>query len=153
MLPADDINFMIEIFSSPWIPTVAMLLLACGARLLSRSWLAPGPFALSIWSLYLLVPLVFAPEYRVPAIGVWLILLLVICIAIGADLGAAERTNGRPTLPREFADSRKMLQLCSFLTFLGLLGALYWAGKALKDYDLDPSLPGVLALGHFLSFE
>ncbi len=144
---------MNQVLSSPWIPTVAMLLLAGGARLLSRSWLSPGPFALSIWSFYLLVPLALAPEFRVPAIGVWLILALVLCIAIGADLGIGKDAAAQVRQPGEFADSRKMLRLCLFLNSVGLLGGLYWAGKALKDYNLDLSLPGVLALGHFLSVE
>jgi oligosaccharide repeat unit polymerase len=144
---------MIDVLASPWIPTIAMLLLACGARLLSRSWLVPGPFALAIWGVYLVVPLTVAPEYKVPSLGVWVILLLIVCIAIGADLGAGEATVGRPSVSRELSSWKKMLHLSFLLSFLGLLGALCWTGKALGEHGLDLSLPGLFGLGHILSVE
>lgn len=144
---------MMNLLSSPWIPAVILLLLACRARLLSESWLAPGPFALLTWSVYLVVPLVMAPEYDVPAIGVWIILLLVMCIAIGADLGAGRTVVSLPGKPRELTQLRKMLNLSLFLSFLGFAGALYWGGVALKDNGLDFSLAGFFSLGRILSVE
>ena len=144
---------MSEIFGSPWIPTVAMVLLAIGARVLSGSWLAPGPFALSVWSVYLVLPLVMAPEYKVPAIGVWLILLLVGCISIGADLGIGRNTPAQLERWREYSYSVKMLHLSMFLSFLCFLGTLYWSARVMSENGLDYSLPGLLALGHVSSVE
>jgi len=140
-------------FASPWIPAVALLLLACLARLLSRSWLAPGPFALLTWSMYLIVPLAVVPEYKVPAIGVWVILLLVVCTAIGADLGGGRAVAEPPGAPHELSHLRKIPNLGVFFSFLGLAGTLYWAWRAFKGNGLDFSLPGLFSLESILSVD
>lgn len=144
---------MTNLLASPWIPTITLLLLACGARLMSESWLVPGPFALLTWSVYLVVPLALAPEYKVPAIGPWVILLLVVCIAIGADLGVGADSGKPSQVAIESAPVSSLLPLSLFLSGLSLLGVLYSAAKALTDYSLSLSLPGLLVLGHLLSVE
>ena len=144
---------MSEIFASPWIPTIATLLLACGARLLSKSWLAPGPFALLIWGTYLVLPLIVAPWYKVSALGVWLILGLVLCTAIGADLGVGKVTVHQSNVRLDAGHAKAMLYWVLFLSLPGLLGGLYWAEKTLNANALDFSVPGLLALGHILSVE
>lgn len=151
---------MTTFFATPWIPTVALLFLALGARLLSKSWLAPGPFALLLWSIYMVVPLALAPEYKVSALGAWLILLLVACIAIGADFGAGQtsskpggKSQSRQNTCVQNLSAKPLLRLSMVLSGLSLLGVFYSADKALGDYSLDFSLPNLLLLGHLLSVE
>jgi hypothetical protein len=64
---------MTDLLLSPWIPAVMLLLVACGARLFSESWLSPSAFVGLAWSVYILVPLLVAPEFPMPAIGVWVL--------------------------------------------------------------------------------
>jgi len=144
---------MTDILASPWIPAVLLLLLACVARMLAGNWLTPGPFALLTWSVYLVVPLAIAPEYKVPAIGPWVILLLVLCLAIGADLGVGADSRRSSKAAMHGAPVQSLLRLSLFLSGLSLLGVLYSAAKALTDYSLGLSVPGLLALGHLLSVE
>ena len=144
---------MSGLLASPWIPTIAMLLLACGARLLSRSWLAPGPFALLIWTVYLVSPLALAPEYPVPALGPWIILALILSIALGAYLGAGEITAIDHAAPLEPLRCKRMLRLSLYQTLLACIGVVYWAGNALSENGLDLSVSGMLMLGHILSVE
>jgi len=144
---------MSDLLASPWIPTIAMLLLASGARLISRTWLAPGPFGLLIWTTYLVFPLALAPEYPVPALGPWIILLLVLSIAMGAHLGARQTTAIRDLAPLDLTRYKRMLRFSLVQTLLGSIGAVYWAGKALSENGLDVSAPGILMLGHILSVE
>src|SRR3989442_6361294 len=79
---------MIHLLGSPWIPAVLLLLLTCGAGLSSESWLAPSAFVGLAWSTYILVPLLAAPEFPMPSLGVWLLLSLVLSIQVGAWLTA-----------------------------------------------------------------
>ncbi len=144
---------MTDFLASPCIPAAGLLLLACGARLVSRSWLAPSPFALSIWSAYLIIPLVLTPEYKSQPIGAWVILVLVLCVAIGAHLGARRDEGKAPKGKTSGARIHPLLNFSLFLSGLSLMGALYSAAKALADYSLDLSLPSFLALGHLLSVE
>ena len=144
---------MSDLLASPWLPTIAMLLLALGARLLSGTWLAPGPFGLLTWTTYLVIPLTLAPEYQVPALGPWIILLLVLSIALGAQLGARPTTATREAALPDLARYKRMLQLSLFQTLLGSIGAVYWAARALSEHGLDVSAPGMLMLGHILSVQ
>src|SRR2546426_12797027 len=79
---------MIHLLGSPWVPAVILLLLTCGARLSSESWLAPSAFVGLAWSTYILVPLLAAPEFPMPSLGVWVLLSLVLSIQVGAWLMA-----------------------------------------------------------------
>src|SRR2546426_12325750 len=81
---------MIHLLGSPWIPAVILLLVTCGARLTSESWLAPSAFAGLAWSVYILVPLVVAPEFPMPSLGVWVLLSLIVSIQVGAWLTVGE---------------------------------------------------------------
>ena len=144
---------MMQIFSSPWIPAAMVLLLACVARALAKSWLMPGPFALLIWSAGLTLPLLLAPEYRVASIGPWIILLLVACVALGSEVGAG-KIVGRPAiggfLKCPFA---LLLRTTLLLSLPGLLGGIYWAQKTLSENGLDLSAAGLFALGHIISVD
>ena len=144
---------MLDLFASPWIPTAGMILLACGARLLSKSWLAPGPFALLTWSIYLVVPLIVLRGYPIAAIGAWLILSLVLCMAIGAELGIGQGRGEALAGRAEGAAVGPLLNLNLIFSGVSLLGALYSLWKGLSDYSQDLSLTGFLALGHLLSVE
>src|SRR5437879_13739442 len=89
---------MTNLLASPWIPTAVLVLLALAARLLSRSWLAPSAFAPAVWSVYVTLPLVLAPEYEASASAVWLIVLLVFSIQLGAFCGEGGVPAGAHTM-------------------------------------------------------
>src|SRR5437899_379482 len=87
---------MMNFLASPWIPAVMLLLLTCGSRLSSDSWLAPSAFVGLAWSVYILVPVVVAPEFPMPSLGVWILLSLIASIQVGAWLteGGARHNQG-----------------------------------------------------------
>src|SRR5437879_10646006 len=87
---------MTNLLASPWIPAVMLLLLTCGSRLSSESWLAPSAFVGLAWSVYILVPVVVAPEFPMPSLGIWVLLSLIVSIQLGAWLTAGgNRHNQR----------------------------------------------------------
>lgn len=143
---------MSNFLASPWIPTLVLLCVAAAARFFQRSWFAPSAFAPTIWFVYLFLPLALAPEYRVSALAVWLIVLLIVCMTIGAALAEAQ-------LPRSSANwmpavvARPLLRMSLFLSVVSMAGAAYSAYGALTQYGLDSSLSGLLAVGHLLSVE
>src|SRR3954451_4193969 len=81
---------MSNFIASPWIPTVMLLTIAAVTRFFQRSWFAPSVFAPTIWFAYLFLPLTLAPEYRVSPLAVWLIVLLIGCMTIGAVLAETQ---------------------------------------------------------------
>ena len=143
---------MSNLLASPWIPTLALLGVAVVARIFQRSWFAPSVFAPTIWSAYLLLPLTLAPEYRVSSLAVWLIVLLIACMTIGSVLAETQASKSSANwVPA--AAARQLLRMSLFLSMVSMAGAAYSAYGALGQYGLDPSLSGLLAVGHLLSVE
>ena len=143
---------MSNFLASPWIPTAVLLVTAVVARFFQRSWFAPSVFAPTIWFAYLFLPLALAPEYRVSPLAVWLIVLLITCMTIGSVLAETQApkssANWMPT-----AAARPLLGMSILLSAVSMVGAAYSGYGALTQYGLDPSLSGLLAVGHLLSVE
>ena len=54
------------------------------ARKITGTWLSPGSFFASAWSFFLIVPLLFAPEFKVDLLGIWFIAILSMACAAGS---------------------------------------------------------------------
>lgn len=61
--------------------------MAFAVRVISKRWLAPSAFALGVWSVFTICPLVFTPSFKVSALSVWVIFALVGAFSFGALLG------------------------------------------------------------------
>jgi oligosaccharide repeat unit polymerase len=138
-------------FVSPWLPAFVLLLLACGARLLSKSWLAPSAFVPAIWSGFVLAALFVAPEYPVSSFCIWLIIALVLGLMAGS-LCTEEGPKKANIVSRNQAVRRvKLLPIIILFSVLASAGVFYLAVGALNEHDLPYSIGGFLAIGHFLS--
>jgi oligosaccharide repeat unit polymerase len=146
---------MNDILSSPWIPTGFFGYLVLAAHIQQESWIAPSVFAPLAWLFYILVPLVVAPEYRISALAVWLVLLLIASVTLGAMIAEGRRSGvfavsadhlSRLSVPR-------LLRWTLLLNALSFAGALYAAAKAVNDYGLGFSFPELMSVGHLLSVE
>ncbi len=145
---------MTTLLASPWIPAIMLLLLACRVRLASESWLAPSAFVGLAWSVYILVPLLVAPEFSMPSLGVWVILSLVVSIQVGALLTEGEARYKRGIKVAANLDSgllHKMEKAIVVSAAAATLGALYLGWKTVQENDLSLSSAGLLAIGHLLS--
>ncbi len=129
-----------------------LLCIAAVSRFFQRSWFAPSVFAPAIWFAYLFLPLALAPEYRVSSLAVWLIVLLIACVMIGAVLAETQMPK-RSANRIPAASARLMLRMTLVLSMISMFGAAYSAYGALTQYGLDSSLSGLLAVGHLLSVE
>jgi oligosaccharide repeat unit polymerase len=140
--------------ASPWIPAILLLLLTCGVRLSSESWLAPSAFVGLAWSVYILVPLLVAPEFPMPSLGVWVLFSLIASIQVGALL-----TERIPRFDQEntavatlnSVALRKMQKVIIFSAAAATLGAVYLGWRTIQENDLSLSGGGLLAIGHLLS--
>src|SRR5216683_8086430 len=145
---------MMNLLASPWIPVVMLLLSTCAARLTSESWLAPGAFVGLAWSAYFLVPLIVAPEFSTPPLGVWVLLSLVVSIQAGACLTAGEVRHNQRNRAVAGLDSgllRKMEKAIVVSAALATVGGAYLGWKTMQENDLSVSGAGLLAIGSLLS--
>jgi oligosaccharide repeat unit polymerase len=149
---------MLSALSSPWIPATLLLLVACGARFLSDSWLAPGAFAALLWSVFVWLSML-ATDYGVYASAVWVIVLFVLVLQIGAFIGE-EIGGGRGNLIRQHRDASKIglpnavaFRACVACAIVALAGAMYFVFWSFWRFDLPASPISFLSLGHLWSVQ
>lgn len=65
-------------------PVLTILITAIITRGLTKTWLSPGAFFAISWSFFLIVPLLFAPEFKVDLLGIWFIAILSMACAAGS---------------------------------------------------------------------
>ena len=82
------------------LPILGLAIVAVVARSAHRSWLAPGPFFALFWLTMTLLSVSFAPSYHLWVGGLWLLLVFVLALLLGADMGQAPRRS-RPNTAKE----------------------------------------------------
>jgi oligosaccharide repeat unit polymerase len=145
---------MMDLLASPWVPAALLVLLTCGARLFSESWLTPSTFVGLAWSVYLLVPLIVAPEFPIPSLGVWVLLSLIVSIQVGAWLterGGRHNQGIKVVASLDSGLLRKIESAILVFAAAATLGAGYLGWKTVQENDLSLSGAGLLAIGHLLS--
>jgi len=150
---------MTNLLASPWIPTAVLVLLALAARLLSRSWLAPSAFVALLWSAFVWISML-AADYPIYASAIWLIVLLVFVLQLGAFIGESihcERPSRMIREEREASNegtlNRRVLRCSALLSIIALGGAAYFVFWSLRRFDLPVSLISFFELGHLLSVQ
>jgi len=145
---------MMNLLASPWIPAVMLLLLTCAARLSAKSWLAPSAFVGLAWSVYIVVPLLVAPEFPMPPLGVWVLLSLIVSIQVGAWLTTGEAQHNKRIRVAATLNSghlRRIKKAIIVFAAVATLGAVYLGWRTVRGNDLSLSGAGLLAIGHLLS--
>lgn len=145
---------MMNLFASPWIPVALLLLLTCAARLSSESWLAPGAFAGLAWSVYVLIPLIVAPEFPTPSLGLWVLVSLVVSIQVGAWLTAGQPRRNQSNRAAAGLDAgllRKIGRWIVVFASVATAGGFYLGWKTVQENGLSWSSAGLLAIGSLLS--
>src|SRR5712692_5596164 len=141
---------MLSFLGSPWIPTAALVLLALAARLLSVSWLTPSAFAPMLWSVYVVVPLLVAPEFPMPSLGIWVLLSFVLSIQVGAWLTEGDAQHNQVIRAVASLDSsllRKMEKVIIVSAVVATVGTAYLAWRTAQENDLSLTGVGLLAIG------
>ena len=141
--------------ASAWIPGCVFGVLVMAAHIRQRSWIAPSVFAPLVWLFYILLPMVVAPEYPVSGSAVWIVLLLISSVALGAMIGEGRPSGALPELPEHPSSISVplLLRWTLLLNALSFAGGLYAAAKTVKDYELGLSLSELMYVGHLLSVE
>lgn len=68
-------------------PILLLAGVAAMTRSMHGSWFSPGPFFAMLWTFFMLLPLVGAPDYPVSYESTWLIFLFVAIMLVGVNIG------------------------------------------------------------------
>ena len=142
---------MLHLLSSPWIALSVLTGIAASARIMSGSWLHPSAFPGLVWSVFIFLALVVAPEYEVGGFGVWIIVALNTATYIGAFLvpGRVD-LSGATRMTAPLPISRWIGWVVAFSS-LALVGAVLFGAISLSDNGQSASFSGLVALGHVVS--
>jgi oligosaccharide repeat unit polymerase len=75
-----------ESWLATFIPAALLIILALYNRAYGSSWLEPGAYIALVWSFYVFLPLLFAPNYYIWPIGVWWILISIFAVSCGSAI-------------------------------------------------------------------
>ena len=148
-----------NLIASPWIPAVLLILLTCAVRLNSESWLAPSAFAALVWSVFVWISMLVT-DYPVCASAVWIIVLFVFVLQLGAFVGETFAGGGFGGIAASNAKTSRVetpdcvgLKLCGACTIVALAGSLYFVFWSFQRFDLPPSPLSFFGLGHLWSVQ
>ena len=115
-------------------PIITIVIITGLTRYLTKSWLAPGTFFALCWSFFLIVPLIFAPEYKTSLLGVWYVVIFVMSFTSGSIVAFNPLTyhlNQKNELPFYFNYKLlfKILFTFSLISALGLYMLLNYASS------------------------
>ena len=142
---------MIDTLGSPWLAYALLLLVTAGARLRCGSWFAPAAFVGLVWSFFVGASLTVS-DYPVPGRGLWMLVLLIVAVQLGAVIAHELQPNRISSLassPTETLDSlivpcRRYGLLC---TVAALAGCVYFLYTSLEEFNLPFTWIGVLEVG------
>src|SRR5271165_640700 len=144
-------NSMIDILASPWLAYAVLVASTAAARLRGGSWFAPGAFVGLVWSFFT-GPSLIIVDYPVPGRGVWMLVLLIVVIQLGAMIaqelqparGVSHPADTNRTMESLVAPCRKYALIC---IALALFGCLYFLITSLQEFNLPFTPLGVLEVG------
>lgn len=136
------------------LPLILLFITACLLRKIHKSWLAPGAFFSLLWLFFIICPIVFAPEYYIPAFGIWIIFAICISVGIGSLFAISENkieTNNQTAEIIKFSSLVKSGTIIS--SILSIIGLVLMLIYTISRFNLDYSFISFLILPNQISAE
>ena len=137
------------------LPLITLFSFAIILKRLNSSWLSPPVFFSSLWSFFVLAPLIFAPKYPINSFGLWIITLFVYAVGAGSFIGnnffknqiriTNDLINDKTTKPLFFIVVGMII-----LSLTGLILLFYFG---LSRFNLSNSLIDLLLLPNQFSMD
>lgn len=142
---------MIDTIGSPSLALAVLVIVTAAARLRCGSWFAPAAFVGLVWTFFTGASLLVV-DYAVPGRGLWILVLLIVAIQLGALIAHELQPPSRvPTCTGAF-DRFEFLRNRSLrygfaCTAVALAGCIYFLVTSLEQFDLPFTPLGVLEVG------
>ena len=142
---------MTDVISSPWLAYAVLAIVTAGCRLRCGNWFAPAAFVGLIWSFFSGMSLLVV-DYPPPARGVWMLVLLIVAIQLGAlaaheiqpELRPSDTSDLTVSLDSLIAPCRRYSVFCAAIA---LTGCVYFLVTSLREFDLPFNFLSVLEVG------
>ncbi|HEY6339364.1 MAG TPA: O-antigen polymerase [Candidatus Sulfotelmatobacter sp.] len=142
---------MIDTVGSPWLAYAVLVIVTVASRLRCGSWFAPAAFVGLVWSFFTGASLLVV-DYPIPGRGLWMLVMLVVAIQLGALIAHELQPQSSPSLrpgKANIFDSliipcRRYGLLC---TLIAVAGCGYFMVTSLDEFGLPFTTIGILEVG------
>ncbi|MBH11297.1 MAG: hypothetical protein CMG74_13275 [Candidatus Marinimicrobia bacterium] len=74
-------------------PIITITFIAGLTRFITKTWISPGAFFSLCWSFFLIVPIIFAPDYQTDHLALWFITIFTMALAAGSIIAYSNNSN------------------------------------------------------------
>ncbi|MBT3676376.1 MAG: oligosaccharide repeat unit polymerase [Candidatus Marinimicrobia bacterium] len=142
------------------LPFLAMLATAGITSKITKSWLSPGAFFACCWSFFLLVPLIFTPEYKTDQFGLWYVAIFTMACAAGSIVAFRELPERHYDVhgPVYGIDSKILYYSFLGLNLISLIGLVLLFRHASATYNFGyyanswMSIPNLIAIDRYSGY-
>ena len=136
-------------------PIFTILLITGLTRYLTKSWLAPGTFFAFCWSFFLIVPLIFAPEYKTDLLGLWFVTIFVMSLCSGSivafsPFGYYLNKNDKSL---SFVNLTSLLKILFFFSSISIFGLFMLYDFASSIYISENYVNSFLTIPNLISID
>ena len=137
------------------LPFILIIISAFLTRHITKSWLSPGSFFSISWSFFLIVPLIFASEYKTDILGLWFIAIFTMAIVSGslvANASFIKRSNriNNLLIVGDYKILNFIFLLFTIISFIGLCLLLQFAANI---YSSDYYNTNWLSIPNFIAID
>ena len=137
------------------LPLITLFSFTLILKRLNSSWLSPPVFFSSLWSFFILVPLIFAPQYPINSYGLWIITLFVYGLGIGSFIG--NNFSNNQIIPNAILLDKKTFKplflIVEAMIILSLIGLILLFYFGLSRFNLTNSFIDLLLLPNQFSMD
>ena len=137
------------------LPLITLFSFALILKRLNSSWLSPPVFFSSLWSFFILVPLIFAPQYPISSYGLWIITLFIYGLGIGSFIG--NNFSNNQIVPNAILLDKKTFKplflIVEAMIILSLIGLILLFYFGLSRFNLTNSFIDLLLLPNQFSMD
>ena len=136
------------------LPIGILMAVAVFSRYITKSWTSPGAFFPLCWTFFLLVPIIFAPDYKVDQLGIWFISIFSMSVSAGAIIAVPINSiNDNKVMNYKIYSNVQLLFytliLFNIASFIGLYllsqfaSNLYYSSNYINNWMMIPNMLAV----------
>tara|TARA_Y100000590_G_scaffold466190_1_gene640788 strand:- start:2258 stop:3523 length:1266 start_codon:yes stop_codon:yes gene_type:complete len=137
-------------------PLIVIAISAAISRNITKTWLSPGAFFSICWMFFLIVPIIFASDYKIDILGLWFITIFSMGIVAGSIIAYNPFTYVENNFKNLLIEENHQIVNYLFLIFtiIGFVGIcllLQFASSVyISDYNMNwIAIPNLIAVDRY----
>ncbi|MDD9879986.1 MAG: oligosaccharide repeat unit polymerase, partial [Candidatus Marinimicrobia bacterium] len=136
------------------LPVAIMMGSSLAMKSYFKSWLEPGAFFSGIWTFFVIMPIIFAPSYPIYSFGLWVIVINMFAVGVGAMFGSQFSLASISVKKDSEIDVFRFMVLITYIFILmSFIGVIFLFFFGVSRFSLTNSLLDFLILPNQFSMD